>query len=275
MKKIPDKRKKGFAVKKKKRDFRGFFHGVIYVSALTLFIVAGVGFYKYLLTLSYFDIREITIMGGDKVSAREIIRDSGINVGENLLSTDVNEVKNRIEKHPWIKKAEVRRLYPSELEISVLERVPAALIKFDDIYYIDGDGVVFERVASEDEINLPVITGVEMKEILKDDSSGSEGIFKALSFMEVFEKKNFNHVGEISEIKVDKLNGLTLYTMNGAVKIDIGNGDFENKLYRFESIVTNLKSGLNGIDFVDLESFKKNKKAVGRHQDLADLENLE
>ena len=30
-----------------------------------------------------------------------------------------------------------------------------------------------------------------------------------------------------------------------------------------------------GIDFVDLESFKKNKKAVGRYQDLADLENLE
>ncbi|HHA18767.1 MAG TPA: hypothetical protein ENK70_03585 [Methylophaga sp.] len=29
------------------------------------------------------------------------------------------------------------------------------------------------------------------------------------------------------------------------------------------------------IDFIDLENFKKNKKAVGRHQDLADLENLE
>jgi len=29
------------------------------------------------------------------------------------------------------------------------------------------------------------------------------------------------------------------------------------------------------IDFSDLESFKKNKKAVGRYQDLADLENLE
>ena len=28
------------------------------------------------------------------------------------------------------------------------------------------------------------------------------------------------------------------------------------------------------IDFIDLDSFKKNKKAVGRHQDLADLENL-
>lgn len=28
------------------------------------------------------------------------------------------------------------------------------------------------------------------------------------------------------------------------------------------------------IDFIDLESFKKNKKAVGRYQDLADLENL-
>ena len=29
------------------------------------------------------------------------------------------------------------------------------------------------------------------------------------------------------------------------------------------------------IDFIDLENFKKNKKAVGRHQDLADLENKE
>jgi len=29
------------------------------------------------------------------------------------------------------------------------------------------------------------------------------------------------------------------------------------------------------IDFIDLENFKKNKRAVGRHQDLADLENLE
>lgn len=29
------------------------------------------------------------------------------------------------------------------------------------------------------------------------------------------------------------------------------------------------------IDFLDLENFKKNKKAVGRYQDLADLENLE
>jgi len=30
-----------------------------------------------------------------------------------------------------------------------------------------------------------------------------------------------------------------------------------------------------GIDFIDLKNFKKNKKAVGRHQNLADLENLE
>jgi hypothetical protein len=29
------------------------------------------------------------------------------------------------------------------------------------------------------------------------------------------------------------------------------------------------------IEFIDLENLKKNKKATGRHQDLADLENLE
>lgn len=42
----------------------------------------------------------------------------------------------------------------------------------------------------------------------------------------------------------------------------------------YESRVRAEIQGLE-IDFIDLESFKKNKKAVGRHQDLADLENLE
>ncbi len=42
----------------------------------------------------------------------------------------------------------------------------------------------------------------------------------------------------------------------------------------YESRVTITLQG-GTIDFIDLESFKQNKKAVGRHQDLADLENLE
>lgn len=44
-----------------------------------------------------------------------------------------------------------------------------------------------------------------------------------------------------------------------------------------ECYQSKVKIDLQGteIDFIDLESFKKNKKAVGRHQDLADLENLE
>ena len=29
------------------------------------------------------------------------------------------------------------------------------------------------------------------------------------------------------------------------------------------------------INFIDLENLKRNKKATGRHQDLADIENLE
>ena len=29
------------------------------------------------------------------------------------------------------------------------------------------------------------------------------------------------------------------------------------------------------VNFIDLENLKRNKKAVGRHQDLADIENLE
>lgn len=39
---------------------------------------------------------------------------------------------------------------------------------------------------------------------------------------------------------------------------------------RLEIEIENIK-----LPFIDLENLKKNKKAIGRHQDLADLENLE
>ncbi len=44
-----------------------------------------------------------------------------------------------------------------------------------------------------------------------------------------------------------------------------------------ECYVSKIHTNIQGteIDFIDLENFKKNKKAVGRYQDLADLENLE
>ena len=42
----------------------------------------------------------------------------------------------------------------------------------------------------------------------------------------------------------------------------------------FESKVETEIEGVM-ISFIDLESLKKNKKTVGRHQDLADIENLE
>jgi predicted nucleotidyltransferase len=47
--------------------------------------------------------------------------------------------------------------------------------------------------------------------------------------------------------------------------------DFEN------CYLSRVKVDLDGIgvNFIDLENLKKNKKASGRHQDLADLENLE
>jgi cell division protein FtsQ len=251
------KKKRECAVKKKKRNLKGLFYGVLSVSVLFVIVAGGFGFYKYLLTLRYFHIKEITVKGGNKVSANEIIGRSGLGDGKNLFLTDVNDIVKRVEGHPWIKKAEVRRIFPSEIEIAVKERIAASLIKFDDIYYIDKDGVVFQRVASEEEINLPIITGVDMEELLEEDSSASEGIFKALRLLEITEENNFQHLGEISEIKIDNMNGLTLYTMDGAVRIDIGSKDFKNRLLRFENIVSNMKHGLTGVDFIDLDYEKK------------------
>ena len=87
------------------------------------------------ITISYtflFNISEIRVTGqSDMYTAEEIVAASGINEGDNLLRLDCKKSANRIlNELLYVETADVKRKFPSSLEISVTRCIPAFNVNY-------------------------------------------------------------------------------------------------------------------------------------------------
>jgi cell division protein FtsQ len=102
----------------------------------------------------------ITISGIDHVRESEILAAAGLHPLLSLAWHDVGEVRERLEHVPLIKSASVRKLYPSELVITITERVPAALWQSNgEVFVTAADGTPMDLLQDERLVDLPLVVG--------------------------------------------------------------------------------------------------------------------
>ena len=112
----------------------------------------------FVLPLPYFCITKIEVEGQEKLSKDAILKQAAIPKQRSIFRIDLTEISGRIAQVLRVKKAEVRRVFPSTLLILVEERVPFAYLeKRAHLWEVDEEGVVVgETVKKQD---LPLITG--------------------------------------------------------------------------------------------------------------------
>lgn len=196
-----------------------------------MFVVLG-GFFVVLLfgAMSWRENRvlnKIVVKGNDAISNEKIIELAGVKPGVKLTDIDLSRVRANVEKHGFIKYAEVYVNLPDVLFIEVVEREPIAMLTHQGkIYYIDSDGVVI----SFDEVNkifaVPLLSGVSYKPInVNLDTVGQ--LRKQFELIKVsIDKKVYDL---ISEVKF-RDGEFILLTSDGAVTVFLGGDEFEKKL---------------------------------------------
>lgn len=172
-------------------------------------------------------LNKIIVKGNDVISDEKIIELVDVKPGVKLTDIDLSKVRARVEKHGFIKRAEVYINLPDVLFIEVIERKPIAMLTHQGkIYYIDSDGFVipFDEVGKI--FAVPLLSGVSYKAInVNLDTVGQ--LRKQFELIKASIDKNV--YGLISEVR---LNGdeLILLTSDGAVAVFLGDDEFEEKL---------------------------------------------
>lgn len=157
-KKKPTKKltkKQEIAKKKKKAVFR--------LIKWTTFILILIGGGVYFLLSPFFNIKNIEIVGNQKLTNDEIISLSQIQLDENTFKIVKNKVKKNIKQSAYVENVKVKRNLPNTITIEVEERTPTYMIAFANAYaYINNQGYFLE--ISKNKLELPILTGFLTKE---------------------------------------------------------------------------------------------------------------
>ena len=242
--------------KKQPRDWKKLFHCM-----LRICIASGSGFLlasgalltvQFLLESGYFGVEQIRVEQQVRVSEGDILDASDIKVGDSLFDLELHMIGRKIEEHAWIESAEVERSFPNQVVIRVKEREARAIIDLGYLYYVDRNGEVFKMLDANDELNYPVVTGID-RQYLLDNPDKTEGCVKlALRLMDELDKREIFNLQEVSEIHYDQQDGLVLHTRVGGVPVRMGEDSFDTKLNRLEHIYEDIEPRLLALKYIDL-----------------------
>ena len=195
-------------------------------------IIFGVGYVNWPNWLSIFDkepIKSYALTHKAKFTTNEDIR--GILAQEPQLkgyfAQDIQDIKLRFLKLPWVKDIVVRKIYPNRLGITLVEYTPVAV--WNDKQLVSDDGVVFELPAGRfDSAGLPYLYGLDSE--AKNVLNAWHRIKKDL------ESRN---MGLKAVARDDR--GSWIITLVNGLELKLGRGDWLSKMDRFVAIFPHIQ----------------------------------
>ena len=96
-------------------------------SAVWVFISGGVLIAAAIIALytswpQFCDVREVVVSGNQNATAADLVSLSQLHRGQTIFSVPATLIQRRLEEHPWVKKASVRRVFPHTIQLVVEER---------------------------------------------------------------------------------------------------------------------------------------------------------
>lgn len=198
-----------------------------------------------------FRVSKITIKGNSHVTSEEICRIADISTGVNMFSIQTDVISKRMLKDVRIEQVNIRRVFPGEIDIDVVERQPIVCVEGKYGYMaLDRSGTVIELHKNLTQMPIPLLTGVYVEPRLyigdKIDYDIVQGVLAFVSALDA------DSVSRISEINVSNPEKIVMYTTD-AVQLRIGNLDMiEKKAEITRSFMEELKVAKHPIEYIDI-----------------------
>jgi cell division protein FtsQ len=239
-----------------KKDYKGLFSRVLYfliIVACAAALLVGAGFGMYMLSMSdSFAIEHIEVNGNQRLSTEDILALSDIRHGQGTFDLDLELIGQRLEENDWILQAQVERLLPRGIKVSIVEHTPCCIINLDYLYYVDRQGEVFKVLHRGDSLDYPMVSGFEREDLGTPEALGTPWLERVVEVITQLEKRSVFNIEEVAQIHVDFERGIELYTLEYGVTLRLGKDQFSTKFDLLEHMYPKLKAELEKLEYIDL-----------------------
>jgi len=237
--------------------------------SLTLFVIGGFFVTQFLMASDIFRVEEITVIGNKRLASQQVKVLSDIEKGVNIFDLDIDLIGRKIEENPWIATAEVQRIFPRQIVVTVSERQPVAIINLGYLYYLDKKGEIFKVLEASDSLDFPVITGFDYEKAQCHNVKYVQALKQIVALLDDIRNRPQFDLKQVSEIHRSHQGDLTLFTLRGGVRVKLGQGDYKKKLDRLEKIYARLRPKLKILDYIDLNVDEKVIVRIERQKNTA------
>ena len=213
------------------------------LSGIITILALGFIFFSYFNSIlfdSYTEIKYIEV-NGVNLSDSKKIKEISSNKGNSLLNFDLKNTAEEIKNLEWIKKVNIKKIFPDTLSIEIIENVPFAyLLKDQKIYLIDSDGELIIEKNEEEMIKNQrlILSGYEsdlnLSNIISNLNIYYPDILSQVKEMEFIERRRWNLI------------------FNNDLLIKLPESKIDNSLKNLKSLIENKKILKSNIIEVDL-----------------------
>lgn len=107
-----------------------------------------------------FAIEKVQVSGNAQTSEIEILQLLGLDGTTSLVSLDVDAARRKLIELPWVESAEVRKIYPETIEVTLQERKAFAIWQHgSELSLIERNGSVIAPLRDNKFASLPLFVG--------------------------------------------------------------------------------------------------------------------
>ncbi len=212
---------------------RRWFYLVLIALAALILLVGSVMAYNRVTGSQLFVLKEIELQGTKNVAAEELLRALERYKSLSLWQLDLQAIRATMEKNPWVREAEVSRVLPDSLRVTIHEREPVAPwhTPNDAVVWVDREARRLGELDFNQMQNVPpIIKGLE---------DGTSEAAKAANQqrMQIYERllKELDQGGtklseEIDEVELKDVQAVRLHLLKRKVYVMVGGKDFRTRL---------------------------------------------
>ncbi len=204
-------------------------------------------------SLRLFRIETLQVSGNRTLTSADVLAAAGLRTGESLVGFDLAAARARLIADPRVREAGLRRRLPGTIVVEIEERVPCVVVRADQDYLVDAEGVVVARAAPGTRSDLPVLKGIATV-AGAITARGALDLAAGIELVAAIRQVGFPALAAIDHVDCADPDDAVIVPVSGSPLVHAGRRDAVGRLRRWHLVAPDMAQHWPELEYVDLRA---------------------